>query len=72
MNKTIIFLVAVLVNSIFIGCSSDDEGSDGRTKLQFVKFKETFLTLDSYSLSLEAHPTGVRLILAGISKEHVY
>lgn len=56
MNKTIIFLVAVLVNSFFIGCSNDDEGSDGTTKLQSIKFKETSLSLkigDSYYLPLE-------------------
>lgn len=60
MKKVTLFLVAVLVSSVFIGCSSDDGGSDGTINLQSIKFKETSLILkkgDLYSLSIEVYPT---------------
>ena len=59
MKKIVLFLAAVLVSSIFVGCSSDDEVSDGTISLQSIKFKETSLKLkkgESYSLSLETYP----------------
>lgn len=59
MKKVTLFLVAILVSSIFMRCSSDDDGSDGTINLQSIKFKEASLTLnkgDSYSLSIEAYP----------------
>lgn len=60
MKKVILFLVAILVSSIFIGCSSDDDSSDRTINPQSIKFKETSLALkkgDVYSLSIEVYPT---------------
>lgn len=64
MKKTIIFLVVVLVNSIFIGCSSDDEGNIGGKNFMEHRTKEQSEALVALSGTFEyAHEMGVTTIV---------